>query len=425
MLAFALHAGCATAITGSAAQPAQPANVLMLVVDDLRPWLGAYNESWISSPHVDALAAAGGTVFNHAYANQAVCGPSRTSFLTGRRPDSTRLYDFGSYWRDSAAGNFSTLPQYFKAHGYDARSVGKVFHPIGAMKSGGHADDMPYSWSAPPYHPPTQKEKNAPVCNNSDIGSAAGYPGLPDDGALHANIVCPVTPADQPGGTLPDTQSADEAVRLLAGGSGALGGPMAPPFFLAVGFHKPHIPLKFPRALLERYPLAAVPMPPAAALVRPEGLPPVAWDTYDDVRSREDIAALHVPWPFGPVPAAFARLVRQAYAGCVSHMDAEVGRVLAALAARPGLVENTVVVLFGDREFPRQPALALPLLALPAVGGYSPPPLLQPSNTQMGGNCLSEASSPSTPTPRPRRTCRSLCARRSRRRRGRGPRVVR
>ena len=192
-----------------------PHNVLLFVVDDLRPWIGVYNESWMSTPHIDELAS-GGTVFSSAYANQAVCGPSRISFLTGRRPDSTRLYDFGSYWRQ-AAGNFSTLPEWFRAHGFHTASVGKVFHPISAMKKAGHTDDMPYSWSVPPYHPPSHTFKNAPVCNNTDTD-----PRVPDDGHLHSNLVCPLDcngtscPA-QPDGALPDMQTAEEAARLLAG----------------------------------------------------------------------------------------------------------------------------------------------------------------------------------------------------------------
>jgi iduronate 2-sulfatase len=182
------------------------------------------------------------------------------------------------------------------------------------MKAAGHVDDVPYSWSAPPYHPPTHKNKNAKVCNNSDTAAS-----LPDDGALHANLVCPVVPADQPGGDLPDTQTATEAVRLLKHEL-----PAAQPFLLAVGFHKPHVPLKFPREILGRYPLPRVPALPPAAATRPAGMPPVAWDTFDDVRSRDDVAALDVPWPYGALPADFSQLVRRAYAGCVSHMDDQV-----------------------------------------------------------------------------------------------------
>ena len=103
-----------------------PLNVLFIVADDLRPALGAYGDR-VHSPNIDGLARRS-VRFDHAYVQQAVCAPSRVSFLTGRRPDTTRLYDFGSYWRE-AAGNFTTLPQHFKENGYFSASVGKIFHP--------------------------------------------------------------------------------------------------------------------------------------------------------------------------------------------------------------------------------------------------------------------------------------------------------
>uniref|UniRef100_A0A8D2DVW2 Iduronate 2-sulfatase n=1 Tax=Sciurus vulgaris TaxID=55149 RepID=A0A8D2DVW2_SCIVU len=102
-------------------------NVLLIIVDDLRPSLGCYGDKLVRSPNIDQLASHS-LLFQNAFAQQAVCAPSRVSFLTGRRPDTTRLYDFNSYWRVHA-GNFSTIPQYFKENGYLTMSVGKVFHP--------------------------------------------------------------------------------------------------------------------------------------------------------------------------------------------------------------------------------------------------------------------------------------------------------
>ncbi|KAF6090847.1 hypothetical protein HJG60_012229 [Phyllostomus discolor] len=102
-------------------------NVLLIIVDDLRLSLGCYGDKLIKSPNIDQLASHS-LLFQNAFAQQAVCAPSRVSFLTGRRPDTTRLYDFNSYWRVQA-GNFSTIPQYFKENGYVTMSVGKVFHP--------------------------------------------------------------------------------------------------------------------------------------------------------------------------------------------------------------------------------------------------------------------------------------------------------
>uniref|UniRef100_A0A8C6C433 Iduronate 2-sulfatase n=1 Tax=Monodon monoceros TaxID=40151 RepID=A0A8C6C433_MONMO len=120
-----------SAALGSSATDAL--NVLLIIVDDLRPSLGCYGDKLIRSPNMDQLASRS-LLFQNAFAQQAVCAPSRVSLLTGRRPDTTRLYDFNSYWR-AHSGNFSTIPQYFKENGYVTMSVGKVFHPGTACPS--------------------------------------------------------------------------------------------------------------------------------------------------------------------------------------------------------------------------------------------------------------------------------------------------
>uniref|UniRef100_A0A8C3YGU4 Iduronate 2-sulfatase n=1 Tax=Catagonus wagneri TaxID=51154 RepID=A0A8C3YGU4_9CETA len=130
LLWLVLVLGSACASLGSAAPGSSATgvlNVLLIIVDDLRPSLGCYGEKLVRSPNIDQLASHS-LLFQNAFAQQAVCAPSRVSFLTGRRPDTTRLYDFNSYWR-AHAGNFSTIPQYFKENGYVTASVGKVFHP--------------------------------------------------------------------------------------------------------------------------------------------------------------------------------------------------------------------------------------------------------------------------------------------------------
>merc|ERR1711953_1631910 len=93
-----------------------PPNILLIIVDDLKPSLGSYGDNAALTPNLDLLASQG-TIFTRAYAQQAVCGPSRTSFLTSRRPDTTRLYDFPAFWRNHA-GNFTSMPQYFREHSY-------------------------------------------------------------------------------------------------------------------------------------------------------------------------------------------------------------------------------------------------------------------------------------------------------------------
>ncbi|XP_070807887.1 iduronate 2-sulfatase [Pituophis catenifer annectens] len=297
-------------------------NILFVIADDLRPALGSYGDSLVKSPNIDQLASKS-VGFQNAFAQQAVCAPSRVSFLTGRRPDSTRLYDFNSYWR-THAGNYTTLPQYFKENGYITVSVGKIFHP---GISSNHSDDYPYSWSVPAFHPSSEKYENTKVCKGKD-------------GKLHANLICPVDVAEMPEATLPDIQSTKEAIRWLKTLKR-----IKRNFFLAVGYHKPHIPFRYPRKFLKLYPLENVTLAPDPAV--PKKLPSVAYNPWMDLRQREDVAALNLSFPYGPIPKHFQRKIRQSYFASVSYVDTLVGKLLNALDETE-LSHNTVVVFTAD-----------------------------------------------------------------------------
>uniref|UniRef100_A0A8C5DBB5 Iduronate 2-sulfatase n=1 Tax=Gouania willdenowi TaxID=441366 RepID=A0A8C5DBB5_GOUWI len=297
-------------------------NILFIMADDLRTSLGCYGDPVAKSPNIDQLASQS-QVFLNAFAQQAVCGPSRTSMLTSRRPDTTRLYDFYSYWRVHA-GNYTTLPQYLKSHGYHTMSVGKIFHPGIASN---FTDDYPYSWSIPAYHPPSFQYEKHKVCKGAD-------------GELHANLLCAVNVSEQPGGTLPDLESTDEAVRLLTGRIKD-----AAPFFLAVGFHKPHIPFRIPQEYLSLFPLDKMTLAPDPDV--PKLLPPVAYNPWADIRRRDDVQKLNVSFPYGPIPKDFQLRIRQHYYAAVSYMDAQVGRLLSELE-KLGLANSTMVVFSSD-----------------------------------------------------------------------------
>uniref|UniRef100_A0A8C4EH15 Iduronate 2-sulfatase n=1 Tax=Dicentrarchus labrax TaxID=13489 RepID=A0A8C4EH15_DICLA len=292
------------------------------MADDLRTSLGCYGDPVVKSPNIDQLASKS-QVFLNAYAQQAVCAPSRTSMLTSRRPDTTRLYDFNSYWRVHS-GNYTTMPQYFKSRGYYTMSVGKVFHPGIASN---HTDDYPYSWSIPAYHPASFRFEKEKMCKG-------------EDGKLHANLLCAVNVTEQPGGTLPDMESTDEAVRLLKSRAND-----DVPFFLAVGFHKPHIPFRIPQEYLSLYPIDQMTLAPDPNV--PKLLPPVAYNPWMDVRKRDDVQKLNVSFPYGPIPKDFQLRVRQHYYAAVSYMDAQVGRLLSALGEL-GLADSTMVVFTSD-----------------------------------------------------------------------------
>ncbi|XP_062332660.1 iduronate 2-sulfatase [Osmerus eperlanus] len=297
-------------------------NVLFIMADDMRPTLGCYGDPIVKSPNIDQLASKS-KVFLQAYAQQAVCGPSRTSMLTSRRPDTTRLYDFNSYWRVHA-GNYTTLPQYFKSRGYTTMSVGKVFHPGIASN---HTDDYPYSWSVPPYHPASFAYEKEKMCRGSD-------------GKLHENLLCAVNVTQMPLATLPDLESTKEATRLLEAAARA-----GDAFFLAVGFHKPHIPFRIPQEYLSLYPLEKMSLAPDPYV--PPGLPSVAYNPWMDLRRREDVRDLNTSFPYGPIPQDFQLKIRQHYFAAVSYIDTQVGRLLSALDEL-GLADQTMVVFSSD-----------------------------------------------------------------------------
>ncbi|XP_048772177.1 iduronate 2-sulfatase-like isoform X1 [Ostrea edulis] len=295
-------------------------NILFIVLDDFRPLLRCYGNQLINAPNMDNLAR-NSVVFTRAFAQQALCGPSRTSFLTSRRPDTTKLWDVHYYWRKSA-GNFTTLPQYFKENGYHTESYGKIFHPVS-----GKTTDYPYSWSVPPYLPSTQQYKMKKVC-----------PG--PQGKLQMNVICPVNVSTQPEQTLPDIQSTQHALQFIGKWSN-----QSKPFFLALGYHKPHIPFKFPEEYLKFYPIDDIKL--AKYHTKPPGLPSVAWNPWADLRERDDVRSLNVSFPYGPIPESFQKQMIQSYYASVTYVDSLLGQVFSALD-RNGFSNNTITVLVGD-----------------------------------------------------------------------------
>lgn len=254
---------------------------------------------------------------------QSLCAPSRNSMLTSRRPDTLHLYDTHSYWRKTV-GNYTTIPQYFRGHGYQTYSIGKVFHP-GA--SSNFSDDYPLSWSQPTFHPSTEAHTNEAVCSDAH------------DTAYRRNLVCPVHVRWQPGRTLPDIQSVAEAERLIAAAkqNGA-------PYFIAIGLHKPHIPYRYP-AHFRRYHAIEKFQWADSEHIR-YGMPTVAFNPFNDLRKRDDVRQLNVSFPFGPIDKHFAWKIRQSYYASVTYVDDLIGRLLAGVS-----LSDTIVVLTGDHGY--------------------------------------------------------------------------
>ena len=303
-------------VAGSA--PRRP-HVLFLAADDLRTDLGCYGSAEARTPHIDALARQG-VVFERAYCQQAVCNPSRASLLTGRRPDTIKVWDLRRHFRETLP-DVVTLPQYFKQHGYTAIGIGKLFH----NESGGKppfpfAD--PVSWSEPPVFA---------------------------EGPHWRDWVVPGDPSGpkSKGGAVQCLEVADEAYldgRIAAAAVTRLGdlARTRQPFFLGVGFWKPHLPFNAPKKYWDLYARAKISTP--VPIRMPEGAPAIAGHAWNELRGYAGVPKE------GPLPPAQIAELRHGYLACISFLDAQVGRVLAELA-RLDLAKYTIVVLWGDNGF--------------------------------------------------------------------------
>ena len=293
------------------AQPKRP-NVLFIAVDDLRPELGCYGAKTILTPNIDRIAKQGMT-FLRAYCQQAVCSPSRTSLMTGARPDTTKVWDLVTHFRDAMPG-VVTLSQHFKDNGYFVQGLGKIFHP---------GYDDPRSWSTPwqtARAPNYAKVKTAEVLDEdakqkSKDGPAFELADVVDefykDGKVAAMAV--------------------EALRSLAS--------KPSPFFLAVGFAKPHLPFVSPKKYWDMYDPAEIKLAPNP--YRPKDSPEYALTTSGELRN------YHGQPAEGPIPDALARQLKHGYYAATSYTDAQIGKLLDELE-RGGLRQNTVIVLWGD-----------------------------------------------------------------------------
>ena len=291
-LSTSLKVGAAAFTTGLLpnlnAKASRRYNVLFITVDDLRPLLGCYGHSEMHTPNIDALARRG-TRFNRAYCQFPVCNPSRVSMLTGLRPDTTGFVENRQIFRE-ALPDVVTLPQHFKAHGYHTRAVGKVTHGPSAYR---------YSWSIPDWAPRYRPPNGKPLWQALDVG---------DD-------------------ELRDGQVAKHAAEVLAEIRDV-------PFFLAVGFYKPHLPYHVPRKYFDLY-------EPQTFEARPD----IRLPTSHEMHIYSDTPAAGEPFSEEQTLA-----LMRGYAAATSYVDAQVGSVLRQLDAL-GLTDSTIIVLCGDHGY--------------------------------------------------------------------------
>ena len=296
-------------------------NVLFIMADDFRAELASYG-SPARTPNLDRLARRS-LQCDRAYAQQAVCNPSRSSMLTGRRPDTLRIWNNGTHFRELNP-DVTTLPLWFKEHGYTTRCVGKIFHNWHTTVKGD-----PRSWSAPEFlHYANHGDDDAQVAGPLPPNLAKTVAGF----GYAKNGICECR--DVPDEAYYDGRVAAEAARVLGEVK-----QKNEPFFLAVGFWKPHAPFNAPKKYWDLYDRAK--LPPLDAR-RPEGAPDIAFHNSSEVLGPPDKRATLTP--------EAAAEMRHGYFANISYMDAQLGKVLDALDAS-GVAERTVVVFVADHGY--------------------------------------------------------------------------
>lgn len=311
------------------AAPAERPNVLFIAVDDLNTRLGCYGDPVARTPHLDRLAQRG-VRFERAYCQFPVCNPSRVSLLLGRYPTTTETIDFA---RPALLGrDWVTLPQHFREHGYAVELQGKIFH---------YPEPQPWAAGEEAVH----RELETHRTMLAGLGRWEPYRSLAPPTSSWVRTFLTSSNVFFPSGDEPDpakktteyewsadVESARRAIELLTRWAQA-----RTPFFLGLGFYKPHVPLVVPKRFFDLHPPEKMPLPEDFART------PTAGDAVPRYALRYNLDLFYEEWP---TPER-AREAIAAYYACVSFMDEQLGRVLDALE-RLGLRDSTVIVLWGD-----------------------------------------------------------------------------
>ena len=322
--------GCKTHEQNPSIKKQKP-NILFIGIDDLRPELGCYGSEIAISPNLDKLASQG-LLFENAYCQQAICGPSRASLLTGIRPESSGVFHNYIKFRE-ANPNVITLPQFFKNNGYETVYTGKIFH---------HGDkDDELSWSRLPAvdslkHLPkpvgfaikennearakTRKEMNARYGNVARFGLASGVA---------------FEKADVPDYTYSDGYNTELAIATLK----EMNAKSDKPFFLGLGFNKPHLNWVAPKKYWDLYDREKIKL--SSQTESPENGATMGLHPSFELRVRSNIPKK------GKIEDELAITLKHAYLACVSYVDSQIGKMLNALE-KEGLRENTIIIVWSD-----------------------------------------------------------------------------
>ena len=332
--------------------PGEKPNILFIAVDDLKPELGCYGNKLIKTPNIDRLAAKG-TVFMQNYCQQAVSGPTRASLMTGRRPDYTKVWDLQTRMRDINPDILS-IPQHFALNGYITAGIGKIFDnrcvdsvmdkpswsiPYFSIPSGYYFNNQPTILGY--YQDPDTREsarKYMEEANNKElIGKDAREYVLK---FVRPSVEC----MDLPDNAYNDGAMADRANEILATLADE-----NKPFFLAVGFARPHLPFVAPKKYWDLYERDEIPL--AQFREHAKNSPELAYHNSGELRTYTDIPSLasfsDIKLNKIGLPVEKQKELIHGYYASVSYLDAQVGKILNTLDSL-GLTENTIIILWGD-----------------------------------------------------------------------------
>jgi iduronate 2-sulfatase len=324
-------------INSSVENPKKPLNVLFFPIDDLRPDFAAYGNPDVITPNMTRLAK-NGVVFNRAYCQQAVCNPSRASLLTGLRPDKLKVWDLQTNMR-SIHPDLLTLPQYFKQNGYTTVGLGKAFHNI-------FPDSL--SWTKDVYIPGYNFDPDAIYASQENLKiieekkqkflESKNTSRIDKYGLWYIKANATEN-ADVEDNAYYDAIQATEAIKQLNELKNT-----NQPFFLSVGFYKPHLPFNAPKKYWDLYDRSKIKL--ADNQFIPTGSPAYAVHGDQELRSYDDFKDLKLPTE-GKLSEERQRELLHGYYASISYVDAQIGRILDELE-RLELSKNTIIVLWGD-----------------------------------------------------------------------------
>ncbi len=336
LIIFITALGC-----NNAKEETKKPNILFISVDDLRTSLGAYGDTIVISPNIDKLALEGIT-FRETFCQSAVCAPSRASMMTGLRPDSTRVWHLGDKFREINP-NAVTMPQYFSKYGYHTVNIGKIFHNY-----------MPdsISWDEPDLRPKrylkkewlerdgetfyiseavnkSQERKRDSLLKLKPIRYADGWNTGPAWEAANVH----------------DTLYYDGAQTKLAKQTLSRLSKLDKPFFMGLGFFRPHLPFAVPKTYWDLYDANKIPLPNNPEI--PKDAPIYSMNSMYELRSYDGFSHIDHPVSSYRMNEDTIRLLRHGYYASVSYVDKLIGDLISHLK-EIGLYENTIIVIFGD-----------------------------------------------------------------------------